>query len=244
MRRALRLFAMLAGAGVAAGAVGFVWFVSVASHKLPPPPQADGIVALTGGADRVETALRLLAAGRARHLLVSGAGGNVELATLAHLAGVDPAPIADRVTLGRDATTTRGNATETAAWARANGIHTVIVVTALYHMPRALTEIARAAPWLTLYPVPVTPHVLRDDGGRATRLRLMAEEYIKFLAASLDLTALVPTLHARSDAAHATPMQPDRAPDSGPADIGPHRAAPTDDAAHQDNARADEAHAG
>ncbi len=219
MRRALTRLGLLAGAGLVAGAVGFAWFVGVATRPMPPPPQADGIVALTGGADRVETALRLLAEGRARKLLVSGTGGNAELASLARRAGIDPMPIAAQVTLGREAMTTRGNAAETAAWARENAIHSLIVVTAGYHMPRALTEIARAAPGLTLYPMPVTPHALRDAGGRATGLRLMAEEYVKFLAASLDLTALLPAHHTHTD-----PARDER---------------PRDDGARQDNARAE-----
>jgi uncharacterized SAM-binding protein YcdF (DUF218 family) len=216
---------MVAG-GLLAGAVGFAWFVNVASRPAPPPPHADGIVALTGGADRVETALHLLAEGRARKLLVSGTGGNAELATLARRAGLDPIPIAGQVTLGRDATTTRGNADETAAWAKENDIRSLIVVTAHYHMPRALAEIARAAPELTLYPMPVTPHALRGSGtaGQTTRFRLLAEEYVKFLAASLDLTALIPLRRPR--------VEP-------PAEDPSH-----EDGAHQDNARAGGTHAG
>jgi uncharacterized SAM-binding protein YcdF (DUF218 family) len=226
MRRWLRLFGLLGGVGLLAAVGGFAWFVSIASRTVPPPPQADGIVALTGGADRVETALRLLAEGRGRKLLVSGTGGNAELATLAHRAGVDPMPIAARVTLGRDAITTRGNADETAAWARANGVRSLLVVTAAYHMPRALIEIARAAPDLTLYPVPVTPEALRERGlgVDVMRLRLMAEEYVKFLVASVDLTALLPARRA-----HNEPLREDQ---------------PRDDSAHQDNARADGAPAG
>jgi uncharacterized SAM-binding protein YcdF (DUF218 family) len=212
MRRAARLLWLLGGGVLVAGAIGFAWFVHIATAPAAPPPVADGIVALTGGADRVETALHLLAEGRAGKLLLSGIGGNAELVTLAHRAGIDPLPIAARVTLGRNATTTRGNAEETAAWARDNAIRSLIVVTAGYHMPRALAEIARAAPRLTLYPVPVTPRALRDAGA-APRLRLMAEEYVKFLAASLDLTALVPARRA-------------------PADL------PRDDKPHEDNARA------
>jgi uncharacterized SAM-binding protein YcdF (DUF218 family) len=135
-------------------------------------------------------------------------------------------PIAARVTLGRDAITTRGNADETAAWARANAIRSLIVVTAAYHMPRALIEIARAAPDLTLYPVPVTPEALREPGlgVGVMRLRLMAEEYVKFLVASVDLTALLPARRA-----HTEPLREDQ---------------PRDDSAHQDNARADGAPAG
>ena len=45
-------------------------------HRLPaqPHPHADGIVALTGGDDRIGTALALLAAHDAPLLLISGAG--------------------------------------------------------------------------------------------------------------------------------------------------------------------------
>jgi uncharacterized SAM-binding protein YcdF (DUF218 family) len=197
MRRALGMIGLFAGGAVVAGAVGFAWFVQLATSPAAPPPQADGIVALTGGADRVETALRLLADGRARKLLLSGIGGHAELSTLARRAGLDPLPIAAEVTLGRDATTTRGNADETAAWARENDIRSLIVVTAGYHMPRALTEIARAAPGLTLYPLPVTPPALRSS--RTAGLRLMAEEYVKFLAASVDLTALLPAHRGRPE---------------------------------------------
>jgi uncharacterized SAM-binding protein YcdF (DUF218 family) len=201
MMRMAGLLGLVAAAGIAACATGFAWFVGETNRPANLPPQADGIVALTGGADRVETALRLLAAGRAPRLLVSGIGGNAELATLARLAGVDPDPLAARVTLGRDATTTRGNAEETAGWARQNGVRSLIVVTAGYHMPRALAEIGRAAPDLVLYPAPVTPPVLRSSGPaeQAARLRLIVAEYVKFLAASLDLTALLPSHRSHDD---------------------------------------------
>jgi uncharacterized SAM-binding protein YcdF (DUF218 family) len=213
MKHALRVLGMLAGGGLVAGLIGFAWFVHIAARSPPLPAQADGIVALTGGADRVETALHLLADGRARKLLLSGIGGNAELATLAHRAGIDPVPIAADVTLGRNATTTRGNADETALWAQENAIRSLIVVTAGYHMPRALAEIARAIPDVTLYPLPVTPHALRDTGaaGRAMRLRLMAEEYVKFLAASLDLTALAPAHHGRLESPREDRLREDGA---------------------------------
>ncbi len=157
---------------------GFVWFLRLAERTPPPPPHADAIVALTGGAGRVEAALRLLAEGRARIALVSGVGGAAEFAALAHRAGVDPV-LGARVTLGREAQSTRGNAAETAAWARANDVRSLIVVTAFYHMPRALAELARAMPWVALHPVPVRP---------GASWRLLVGEYAKFLAAELGLT--------------------------------------------------------
>lgn len=161
---------------------GFAWFLRLVEQTPPAPPRADAIVVLTGGAGRVEAALHLLAEGRARIALVSGVGGAAEFAVLARHAGVDPV-LGQRVTLGRAAQSTRGNAIETAAWARANDVHSLIVVTASYHMPRGLTELARAMPGVTLYPAPVTPDA---------PWRLLIGEYSKFVASELGFTAFDP----------------------------------------------------
>jgi uncharacterized SAM-binding protein YcdF (DUF218 family) len=201
-----RLVASLA-AGLAALALawtaGFVWFAHAAwTAGAEPPPYADGIVALTGGAERIETALKLLAEDRARLLLVSGVGGGVEFSPLAHRAGVDPA-LSDRVTLGRTAASTRGNAAETADWVRANGVGSLIVVTASYHMPRALAELGRTLPGVDLHPVPVVSPALRQPGLGA--LRLLAGEYTKWLAAEAGLSGLAPrpgTLPAAREERH------------------------------------------
>jgi uncharacterized SAM-binding protein YcdF (DUF218 family) len=171
-------------------AAGFAWFLVVALTERPPPPRADGIVVLTGGAGRVETALRLLADGHADNLLISGVGASTEFASLARIAGVDP-HLGSQVTLGRVATTTRGNATETADWVREKKIQSLIVVTAGYHMPRALAELARAVPGVALYPVPVVRLALLDRDETAM-LRLLAGEYTKWLAAEVGLSALRP----------------------------------------------------
>lgn len=186
---ALPLLAVLGWAG------GFAWFVNAAWDDAGPPASADGIVALTGGAERVETALKLLAEGRARLLLVSGVGAATDFAALAHRAGVDPA-LRARVTLGRTAASTHGNAAETAEWARANGLRSLIVVTAGYHMPRALAELSRAMPEVALHAAPVLPPALRQPGLGA--LRLLAGEYTKWLAAEAGLSALASRGEARA----------------------------------------------
>jgi uncharacterized SAM-binding protein YcdF (DUF218 family) len=165
------------------------WFMHLVGMPSELPAHTDGIVAFTGGPERVETALRLLSRGRADRLLLSGIGGGAELAELAHRADVDPTPLGPRVTLGRNATTTRGNAMETAAWARANGIRSLLVVTAAYHMPRAITELERTLPEVALYPMPVSQERAGHSG---MPLRLVAEEYIKFLATAAGLTAVLP----------------------------------------------------
>jgi uncharacterized SAM-binding protein YcdF (DUF218 family) len=189
-----RLIARLAAAvlviGIACWGGGFLWYLR-ATHRpaAPPPAHADGIVALTGGAGRVELALRLLAKGKANDLLLSGIGGGTELATLGHLAGIDTTRLQDRITLGRYAASTRGNGVETAAWAEQNSIHTLVVVTAAYHMPRALAELRQALPDVRLYPVPVYQGAAEKGPG----LRLEAEEYTKYLLTVSGLSVWLPS---------------------------------------------------
>ena len=160
---------------------GFTVFERDARRVVSAPPTSDGIVALTGGADRIETALRLFADGKASRLLVSGVGPGADLAEVLHRIPIDPALLITRITLGRAATDTVGNAAETASWARQYDLHTIIVVTAGYHMARALREIGRELPDVELRPVPVRPPALRSRYDLAT-LRLLAVEYNKFLA--------------------------------------------------------------
>ncbi len=162
---------------------GFGVFDQYARHKRPAPVEADGILALTGGADRVETALRLLDAGVAPVLLISGVG-RVDLTELAARAHLDADHLAPRVTLGRTAQTTLGNAAEVIPWASQHQIHKLAIVTAGYHMPRALLEVGRTLPGVILIPVPVIPPALRQRRAIST-LALLANEYDKLLAAAL-----------------------------------------------------------
>ncbi len=54
--------------------LGFLWFVwRVPADEIALDRNADGIVALTGGASRIADAIELLASGRGKRLLISGA---------------------------------------------------------------------------------------------------------------------------------------------------------------------------
>jgi hypothetical protein len=55
-------------------------------------------------------------------------------------------------------------------------------------MQRALTELARTLPDVRLYPAPVVPPALRNT--QLSTLRLLADEYTKFLAAKIGLSRL------------------------------------------------------
>ncbi|HEY4251218.1 MAG TPA: YdcF family protein [Roseomonas sp.] len=200
MKRLLLLFSVGPAAILAALFGGFLWFQGyVAALPEAPEEKTDGIVVLTGGAERVETALRLLAQDRARLLLVTGAHRDASFADIAEASGFDPAPLADRVTIGRAAATTRGNAAETAAWVQAEDLRSIRVVTAGYHMPRALLELHRALPDVRLVAHPVLPARLAAAGALplARRWSLLLGEYAKWLLAQAGLSSLTP---ARGDA--------------------------------------------
>ena len=178
----LRLGIGLAVVALLAWLAGFVWFARMASRPAGPLPQADGIVVLTGGSHRIEQGLRLLAQGRAPLLLVSGVQPGTEVARLARAVGIDPGAVAGRVTLGQSAVSTRGNALETVEWVQRHDLRSVIVVTAFYHMPRALAELRRALPMTTLYACPV-----QVEGSARRTLMLLASEYTKWLVVQLDV---------------------------------------------------------
>jgi uncharacterized SAM-binding protein YcdF (DUF218 family) len=169
--------------------LGFLWFLQqVGTRPAPPERPTDGIVVLTGGAGRVEAGLALLEAGAAPRLLISGAAPRLTLAQLARANHREPAALPDKVDLGHAAATTAGNAVETAAWARAHGLDSLRVVTTDYHMPRALLELRRAMPKVTLLPHPVAPPAL----SWTRRAWLLGLEYAKLVAALTGLGALLP----------------------------------------------------
>jgi uncharacterized SAM-binding protein YcdF (DUF218 family) len=194
VRRGLLRWGGGAAALLAVLLAGFLWFLGqVPEAPASPARRTDGIVVLTGGAERVETGLRLLEAGHAPRLLVSGVAARLTLAELARAHAREPSALAGRVTLGHAAATTLGNAVETAAWARANGLTSLRVVTAGYHMPRALLELRRALPGVELVPHPVGPAALREGAlGHARAARLHLGEYVKYLLSAAGLSRLLP----------------------------------------------------
>jgi uncharacterized SAM-binding protein YcdF (DUF218 family) len=193
-RRGLRIAALLAPP--LALLLGFALHLRAAlAPPLPEPGETDGILVLTGGSERVATGLRLLLEGQARRLLISGAHPEAGLVEVAAAAGFDPAPLLGRAAVGHAAATTRGNAAEAAAWARAENLGSLRVVTAGYHMPRAMLELRRAVPGLRLVAHPVPSAALRAPGAlwRPRIWALLAGEYARTLGAAAGLSgAFVP----------------------------------------------------
>ncbi len=186
--RLLARLVLLACGAWCAGFLVFMAWVFTAEPPNPLPP-ADGIVALTGGDDRISEALALLAAHEAPLLLISGAGKGTYLGDFTKDDSAAATKYAGAITLGHMAATTHDNGAETAAWAKAHNMRSLIIVTADYHMPRALLEIRRALPGLRLTPDPVRPPAMRDRLTMPT-LRLLAAEYSKYLVVRAGLGGL------------------------------------------------------
>lgn len=163
---------------------GFWSFAERVRQEPEPPPQAQAIVALTGGSlERLSTGVRLLQEENGERLLISGVNRIVTDQELYEVLGVDRALGECCIDLGRSAEDTLGNAAETAAWAREHRYTSIILVTDDYHMPRSHAELSLALPEAEIYAYPVRtrwtdPALWRSDVGAASRL---AGEYVKYL---------------------------------------------------------------
>ncbi|MDQ0396264.1 YdcF family protein [Labrys monachus] len=185
----------------AAVVTDFVYFVGTLQAEVPAATvRADGIIALTGGAERITEALDLLTEGRARRLLITGVNKATSEESLSvHSAG--GAEMLDCcVDIDRNALNTLGNALETERWVRDKRFKSIIVVTSNYHMPRSLLELRRVLPETTLIPYPVISQSLKLDHWWTDRasIRLLVSEYVKYAVATFQLRMERPTMAAHT----------------------------------------------
>jgi uncharacterized SAM-binding protein YcdF (DUF218 family) len=163
---------------------GFWDFARQVRAEADPPPQAQAIVALTGGSlERLSTGVRLLEQHKGERLLISGVNRIVTDQELFEALELDPRLAECCVDLGRSADDTLGNASETAAWAREHRYTSLILVTDDYHMPRSHAELSLALPEAEIHAYPVRtrwtdPKLWRSDLTAASRL---GAEYVKYL---------------------------------------------------------------
>jgi uncharacterized SAM-binding protein YcdF (DUF218 family) len=165
---------------------GFLWFaLQVASQETGLDRAADGIVALTGGASRINDAVELLASGRGQRLLITGVAPTVSTTELARIVPERQHWFGCCVDLGYSALNTIGNAVETRQWALDRGFHSLLVVTSSYHMPRAMLEISHRLPGVALIPFPVVPEQRRAAPwwSHAGSAKLLVSEYLKYIVA-------------------------------------------------------------
>ncbi len=121
------------------------------------PSKTDAIIVLTGGANRVSRGFDLLSRGKAQYLLISGVHKDAKLNELLKIWG-NKRPLPDCcITLGKEAENTIGNSIEAQKWVARNKVKTVRLITANYHMQRALLEFRHTLPGIEIIPDPVIP---------------------------------------------------------------------------------------
>ena len=167
---------------------GLQYFVlNLPRHMESPTRQSDGIVVITGGQQRLDAGLTLLATGTASKLLISGVGAGLNKGILANDLQLNQTQrdllicCAELEFAARD---TRGNARAARHWAETNKFASLVLVTANYHMPRARLAFESEMPHIDLHYWPVNPDDLRIDSWWTDPglVRLLAREYAKFLA--------------------------------------------------------------
>jgi uncharacterized SAM-binding protein YcdF (DUF218 family) len=172
-------------------AIGFVRFADHIPGPTTDASHTDAIVVLTGGGARISTGLALLESGKAQRLFVSGVHPGVGVAELLRIdrtlsGSAPPEPsLASRIDLGDTAGDTFGNSVETVAWMRAHHFHSMRLVTADYHMRRAMIEFRMEAPDLRIISNPVKPPGIDDARWWQSRAaaNLLLGEYGKYLIA-------------------------------------------------------------
>ena len=192
-RRGLRLFVAVCGLLALLWLAVLAWFGFTMPHA-PANGQAktDAIVVLTGGSRRLTEGIRLLNAGAAPTLFVSGVDPRVGKQAVLRVAGGAPKSLWPSIVLGFRAEHTRGNAEETALWARSEKLKSLRLVTANYHMRRGLLELRSALPDTRIVAHPVFPRAV--SGGRWWRnfrgIAIVNAELYKYAAALIRLTLM------------------------------------------------------
>ncbi|MBV8798221.1 MAG: YdcF family protein [Alphaproteobacteria bacterium] len=198
MRRSLAYMGRIVLVAVLAYVLGFLLFATTLPHRPAAVAPADALVTLTGGDDRLDTAVRLLEQGKAKRLLITGVHPSITKPELKAVArgGARFDCCADLDFAAED---TRENAVQAANWMQLHHFASLILVTANYHMPRSLSEFHATMPKVKLTPYPVEPkganweHWWRNPH----TVRLLQVEYTKYLA-SLVLDRFISAKSGRS----------------------------------------------
>lgn len=162
----------LAGLAALAWVLGFAWFMLTLPGPGAPQP-TDAIVVPTGGAGRIDRGIELMERRAARRMLITGVAPGVGPVSLAREYHAAPALFTCCIDLGRDATDTRSNADETAAWMRRHGFKSVRLVTSDWHLRRARLELENR--------LDAGVTVVGDGVRGEPRLPLLVAEYNKYL---------------------------------------------------------------
>ncbi|MEA1937894.1 MAG: YdcF family protein [Pseudomonadota bacterium] len=177
-RRRIRLLTWLAALLILSWLAGLWCF----ADTMPVEPdhggleKLDAVVVLTGGDGRLMRGFDLIEQELGTCMFVSGVYRGVEVRELLEIAR-ETADIEAKINLGYDADDTPGNAAETKAWVEKTGVRSFHLVTAHYHIRRAMLEMKMTMPNIHIKAHPVIPPSFGDKHHRW----LLIGEYNKYL---------------------------------------------------------------
>ncbi|MCZ2328783.1 YdcF family protein [Bartonella sp. F02] len=163
--------------------MGFIVFSEKIVQLQPPNslPKADAIIVFTGGSNRIKTGLNLLQQELGSRLLISGVNRTTNPKSFMRTSSINPQLFACCVDIGREATNTKGNALESAAWIKKHHYKTLYIVTHDYHMWRSLLELKHLMPDINFIAYPVKKRNTGNTIQQINYLRLLAFEYLKMI---------------------------------------------------------------
>ena len=125
-------------------AIGFVLFALTLGKPAPADAApTDAVVVLTGGPHRIEHAVEVLRAGKAKRLLVAGADPLVTKADMARRLRGSEKLLKCCVDLGSESVDTRSNAEEADRWLALHHFRSLRLITSDWHMRRARYEFGK-----------------------------------------------------------------------------------------------------
>jgi uncharacterized SAM-binding protein YcdF (DUF218 family) len=108
---------------------GFITFAfKVERQTIQLDKKADGMIVLTGGADRIPDAIELFSKGHASRMLITGVNPGITRAEIGRLNPKYRELIECCVDLGYEALNTSGNAREARRWTEQNAIRKSLIV--------------------------------------------------------------------------------------------------------------------
>ena len=105
--------------------------------------RTDAIIVITGGSGRIEHGVDMLAAGRAKRMLISGTDPAVRKGDLADRLGGKAKLLDCCIDLGSESVDTRSNAEEAKRWLDKRNFKSFRLITSDWHMRRARYEFGR-----------------------------------------------------------------------------------------------------
>ncbi len=143
--------------------------------------QKFGLVALTGGRNRIKKAVEILNQNQDSLLLISGVTPGITLKQIMDIDNINKYD-ESKIKLGYTATSTLQNAKEVYNWNLSHNFNKLYVVTSFYHIPRSRLELERKDNVVDLEFIAVdTPYILPNWWSNIKTFLFLANEYNKFL---------------------------------------------------------------